>query len=242
MDPTMSGASVIPLMPGDEMQSFTPNSPNANFEPFMTFVLRQVAAGLNMPYELLVKDFSKTNYSSARAALMEAWRFFRGKRKWLSDNFCTPAYILWLEERVNAGKIDGLTPTEFYANWYAYARCRWIGPGRGWIDPVKEALAAELRMDNNISTLEDECAEQGGDWEEKLEQRAFERRRMTELGIPLPELLTPSPPPRTVAQPDPVEPVQPGTPTDEPAQGNARGKTTRRDMVNQLALEISDAP
>ena len=38
-------------------------------------------------------------------------------------------------------------------------------------------------MDTGISTLEDECAEQGKDWEETLEQRARERDRMAKLGL-----------------------------------------------------------
>ena len=48
-------------------------------------------------------------------------------------------------------------------NMSFYSRAKWIGPGRGWIDPVKEADAAQIRMDTFISTLEDECAEQGKD-------------------------------------------------------------------------------
>ena len=72
---------------------------------------------------------------------------------------------------------------DFYTNRFAYTRAKWIGPGRGWIDPVKEAQAAQIRMDAGISTLEDECAEQGLDWEEVLEQRARERSRMEELGL-----------------------------------------------------------
>ena len=46
-------------------------------------VLRHIGTGLNIPLELLMKDFSKTNYSSARAALIEAWRFFNGRRSWI---------------------------------------------------------------------------------------------------------------------------------------------------------------
>jgi capsid protein len=113
-----------------------------------------------------MKDFSRTNYSSARAALIEAWRFFRGRRAWISTYWARPVFELWLEEAVNLGMVDA---PDFYQNKAAYCRCRWIGPGRGWIDPVKEATAAQIRMDNNLSTLEAECAEQGLDWEESLE-------------------------------------------------------------------------
>ncbi|SER57355.1 hypothetical protein SAMN05216548_12625 [Faunimonas pinastri] len=58
--------------------------------------------------------------------------------------------------------------------------------GRGWIDPVKEANAAKIRMDIGISSLEDEAAEQGRDWREEMEQQARENAYADELGIPRP--------------------------------------------------------
>jgi len=176
----LKGGAVMPLYPGDKISSFAPNRPSDKFAPFVNAMNRHVAASLNMPYELLLKDFSQTNYSSARAALLEAWRFFNGRRKWLSDHWAQPVYELWLEEAVDAGLIDA---PGFYGHRRAYARTAWIGPGRGWVDPVKEAKAAQIRMDIGVSTLERECAEQGLDWEDVLEQRARERKRMAELGL-----------------------------------------------------------
>jgi lambda family phage portal protein len=185
----LKGAAVLPLFPGDKMSPFTPTRPNGVYGQFVDNVLGHIAVGLNMPPELLTKNFSKMNYSSARAALMEAWRFFIGRRKWLVDLWATPVYELWLEEAINAGLIEGVTPEQYYANRYAFSSCKWIGPGRGWIDPVKEATASKIRMENYLSTLEMECAEQGLDWEEVLEQRAAERALMGELHLPLPEVM-----------------------------------------------------
>jgi lambda family phage portal protein len=173
---------ILPLMLGEKVASFAPARPSTSYEPFTTTVFRHIATGLHIPYELLMKDFSKTNYSSARAALLEAWRFFTGKRNWLGLNFYQPAYELWLEEQVSAGEIDA---PGFYENWDAYCCARWVGPGRGWVDPYKEAQAADMRMDIGVSTLQDECAEQGKDWEEVLEQRAYEQKRAKELGVEL---------------------------------------------------------
>lgn len=174
------GGAIINLPVGAKLSSFTPGRPNAAFEAFMLASLRHIAAGLNIPYELLVKDFSKTNYSSARAALLEAWRYFHGRRRWLMDTWLRPIYELWLEEAINAGRVEA---PDYYNNRYAYGRCKFIFSGRGWVDPVKEASAAAMRMDSFISTLEAECAEQGGDWEEILEQRAYEAKRMADLRL-----------------------------------------------------------
>lgn len=179
----LQGGAVLPLFPGDEVQPFAPARPATAFDAFTKSVLRHIAAGLNIPYELLLKDFSQTNYSSARAALLEAWRFFNGRRQWLATYWASPVYELWLEEAVNLGEVEA---PDFYQNRYAYSRCRWIGAGKGWVDPVKEAQAAELRMKIGVSTLEDECAEQGKDWREVAEQRASEAKFLRQHGLPLP--------------------------------------------------------
>jgi lambda family phage portal protein len=182
----LRGAGVFQMPPGSKLAPFLPTRPSDKFAPFIEAVIRHIGAGIGLPLELLLKDFSKTNYSSARAALLEAWRFFLGRRKWLEDCWCRPAYGLWLEEAVSNGTIDA---PGFYENRFAYSRCKWTWPGRGWVDPVKEGQAVELRLDTYQSTLEDECAEQGKDWEEVLEQRAVEFARMRELGLPVPQRL-----------------------------------------------------
>lgn len=176
----LKGAAVIPLPVGARLSSFTPGRPNPSFEAFMLATLRHIAAGLNLPYELLVKDFSKSNYSSARAALLEAWRYFLGRRRWLVDYWLRPIYELWLEEAINAGHVEA---PGYYDNRYAYSRCKFIFGGKGWVDPVKEAQAAVLRMAAGLSTLERECAEQGDDFEEVLDQQAIEKAMRQERGL-----------------------------------------------------------
>src|SRR6185437_5924639 len=66
----------------------------------------------------------------------------------------------------------------------AWLNADWIGPARGFIDPVKEAQASSLRIDGRISTLEREAAEQGQDWEQIIAQLARERQAMDDAGIP----------------------------------------------------------
>jgi lambda family phage portal protein len=213
--PQMEGGTFIPLYPGDKLTPFTPSRPAPQFSNFVEAVLRHIGVCLGMPYELVVKDFSKTNYSSARAALLEAWRFFMARRTWIAQYWCAPVYRLWLEEAVNAGMIEA---PGFYQNLSYYCRAKWIGPGRGWIDPVKEAEAAQVRMITQISTLEQECAEQGQDWNDVLEQLAVENARRKELNLPNPQELMPAPP--RGEKPEPTDEAAPGNqPTNQ--QGEA---------------------
>ena len=195
----MSSGGVVPLPPGTRINSVAPGRPNASFEAFMLATLRNIAAGMNIPYELLLKDFSKTSYSSARASMLEAWRYFNGRRRWLTDTWLRPVYELWLEEAVNTGHIEA---PDFYQNRYAYQRARFIFGGRGWVDPVKEATAAQIRMACGLSTLEKECAEQGEDYEEILDQQAIEFAMREERGLPQPSLQNGN----QAAQPDPQDP------------------------------------
>lgn len=220
------GAMLLPVPMGTKVSSVSPGRPSQNFEPFVTTLLRHISAGLNIPYELLLKDFSKTNYSSARAALNEAWRFFKGRRKWLATNWYAPVYALWLEEAVNAGIVDA---PDFYKNWEAYCRAFWIGDGRGYVDPLKEQQASRGRMEDNTSTLELECAEQGHDWEEILEQRARELQHMKKLeaeyGIKFPS------PTKQAAATDPLGAAE-GAGGDP---GGGQGKSGNADSQNAPA-------
>jgi lambda family phage portal protein len=176
------GGRIIPVKLGEKISSYKSERPNTNFDPFVTSLFRHIAAGLHIPYELLLKDFSKTNYSSARAALNEAWRFFRGRRKWIATYWLAPVYRLFLEELVSLKLVD-IELDDFYANWEAYTRCLWIGDGRGYVDPLKEQQASRGRMEDGTSTLEIECAEQGLDWEEIQEQIAVELKFRADLEV-----------------------------------------------------------
>lgn len=223
----LSGAAVIPLPAGAKLSPFTPGRPNQAFEAFMLAVLRHIAAGMNMPYELLLKDFSKTNYSSARAALLEAWRYFNGRRRWLTDCWLKPIYELWLEEAVNAGEIDA---PGYYENQYAYNRCRFIFGGKGWVDPVKEAQAAVLRMNAGLSTMEAECAEQGLDYEEVLDQQAVEKRMKEERGLST-EQVKLTKPKATTDQPD-----QQGAASNEEDDEDESGEKSTAAFHETLAM------
>ena len=95
-----------------------------------------------------------------------------------------PIYAAWLEEAINRGIITlPQGAADFAEAKAAYCSAKWIGPGRGWVDPHKEATAATERLAAGLSTLERECAEQGEDYLETIQQRARERKEMFALGL-----------------------------------------------------------
>ncbi len=183
----LNGIRIPRLYVGERMNMTTPTRPAVAFASFEQAALRNVAAALGISYEQLAMDWSQTNYSSARAALNEVWKFLTARRTTFAEQTARQVYAAWLEEAIDIGDID-LPPEapDFREAKAAYTRCKFIGPGRGWVDPVKEAQGAQARMEIGVSTLQDEAAEQGHDWEEVLEQRKKEIDKMEELGIPKP--------------------------------------------------------
>lgn len=167
----------MPVFPlGDEPKLATASKDVTSFEPFVRAIIRLIAASLGVTYEELSMDYSQTNYSSARAAMIHAWNDTVAFMGTIEAQLVRPFFVAWLEEAFDEGYIvPPAGAPDFYDAVDAYAAGRWLGPGRGYIDPTKEILAAAARIEAGISTLEDECAEQGKDYEEVMDQQAIER-------------------------------------------------------------------
>lgn len=182
---SLAGGARMPVLPfGDEIQMQTASRDVASFDAFVRANIRLIAASLGVTYEELSMDYSQTNYSSARAAMVHAWAETLSLSAILEAQIVRPFYVAFLEEAFDRGYLTAPAGApDFYDAIDAYAEAKWIGPGRGYIDPTKEIDAAAARIEAGISTLEDECADQGKDWEEVLEQRARELAREAELGL-----------------------------------------------------------
>jgi lambda family phage portal protein len=183
-----NGARVPTLAPGEQITTVSAQHPHNNFADFAHEMLGLYAAALGVSREQVTQDWSRTNYSSARAALMESWKTLMRRRHDFGTNFATPIYALWLREAMELGQLPlPQGAPDFIEASAAYARCKWLGPARGWIDPTKEPAGAVLRMEAGISTLEQEAAEQGVDWEEVADQRAIEQQAYEERNLPPPK-------------------------------------------------------
>lgn len=187
------GAKIPHLFPGEELKMVSPNHPNKAFEAFESAMLRHIARGLGLSYEQLSGDYTKTTYSSARTSMMEAWNFVLSKRTSFASKLATNIFRLWMDEAVSRGIValpGSMTVEDYFANRSAWTNCSWIGQGRGNVDEVKAARANDINLANGSTTLQKVAAENGEDWEQVLEQRARELKKMEELGIPVPENYT----------------------------------------------------
>ena len=154
----MGNGSVLALNPGESVEVANPGRPNTAFDPFVTSILRQIGASLEIPYEILIKHFT-ASYSASRAAILQAWQHFLARRKWLVDNFCQPIYEEWLTEAVAKGRINlpGFFSDQLIKQ--AWARAEFFGSSIPQIDPLKEVNAAIARVENGFSTRSKEARE-----------------------------------------------------------------------------------
>lgn len=177
--------------PGEKPYILENKRPSNNFPPFVEIIQRALAAMLGIPYESLTKDFSKTNYSSMRAALNEAWKLYLFYRRWFARLYTQPIWEMVIEEAYLrnflgiADDMDSLNPAfGFYEGRQYWCSASWIGPAKGFIDPVKEIQATILALDNRLMTYAEAWAERGGDFADALPVMEEELTALGKLAKP----------------------------------------------------------
>ena len=184
----IDGVKMPHLFPGTKLNLKPMGTPGGVGTDFEESLLRHTAAALGLSYEQFSRDYSKTNYSSARASMGETWKFMQGRKKAVADRMAKAIYVLWLEEEINAGNIP-LPPGKNASLFYdpvmreALTCCDWIGASRGQIDELKETQSAVMRINSGLSTYEKECARLGEDYRRIFRQAAREKKLMEKHGI-----------------------------------------------------------
>lgn len=207
----INGVKLPILFPEDEIGVLQPHNQPSNHDQFKDGLMRQNARGWGMSFEEASGDFSKTSYSSARAAMQMAWQYVQAKRAAIADKLATQMFRLWFDEAVVRGAIplpDGVEywPDNSVANSQRFSwltKCNWIGSGKIVIDEYKQAKSNEIALGTHQSALADILAENGMDIETLLDEHVRTRQMFEERGLPLPEYLG-GVPRGTIQQDDPV--------------------------------------
>lgn len=182
-DPQMAPGNVIRLKPGEDVVLGNPNIPTAGFEIFSKTIIKQIGAGLELPYDVLVKEFN-SSYSASKGAMEEAWEAIKMRRAWFVSDFCQPVYEVWLAEAVALGRIKA--PGFFDDPLIRAAWCgtRWDGPAQTHLDPKKEAEANIMLVQNGWKTNEQITREfYGENWEENM-RRLKQENELKDKGCP----------------------------------------------------------
>lgn len=178
----LAPGAIYNLPPGKKVETVNPLRSNAQFESFVNTCIMTIASSMGIPKEVLVKKY-ESNYTAARAALLDFWRTVRVYRTKFNTSFNQPVYEQWLSEAVATGRIDAPRFFDDPAVRQAWCGCLWMGASMGHVDPLKEVNAATVRIANNITTQEQEASEyNGNNFDEIMKQRKKEVAMQRELG------------------------------------------------------------
>jgi lambda family phage portal protein len=171
--------NLLLTMPGGwKMSQLEAEQPSGTYGEFKRELLNEISRCLNMPYNIAAANSSGYNYASGRLDHQTYFMSIRVDQSRLESVVLDPLLAAWFDEAV---LIPGLLPAGLgpIAEWPH----QWFWDGHEHVDPAKEANAQATRLKSHTTTLADEFARHGLDWETQLRQRAKELTLMRELGL-----------------------------------------------------------
>ena len=166
-------------MPGGwKMAQMQAEQPSTTSGEFKHELLNEIARCLNMPFNVAAGNSSGYNYASGRLDHQTYYKAIRVDQSNLERIILDRILAAWLDE---AALLPGLLPDGLgpFAQWPH----QWFWDGQEHVDPAKEANAQATRLASHTTTLADEYAKRGQDWETQLRQRAKEIALMSQLGL-----------------------------------------------------------
>ncbi len=168
-------------MPGGwKMSQLHSEQPATTYAEFKREILNEIARCLNMPRNVAAGDSSAYNYASGRLDHQTYHKSIRVEQSQLGRVVLDRILHAWLREAI---LIEGYLPNSLRTLDSTFEH-QWFWDGHEHVDPAKEANAQKIRLANHTTTLANEYARQGRDWEAELKQRAKELALMRELGLP----------------------------------------------------------
>lgn len=208
------------LPPGEKFNFHAPNRPNAALDPFMRHMLREVAAAVGVSYESLSRDYSQSNYSSSRLALLDDRDTWRVLQQWWVRSFREPLHREWLRAAVLARSVQGISLEAYGNDMQRYEAVRFKPRGWSWVDPTKEVeayKAAELAGYITKTQIIAQTAN-GLDIEDVINERRRELDMLKAADIETDTTTPAAPPAPAPTPPPPPDDAEDDTPQEPPAR------------------------
>lgn len=196
---------VARLYPGEKAEAFSHTRPSQQISPFRQMLRGDIAAALRIPSRFLDRDVSRANYSSMRADMLDTDRLLAPVREWYGHATAGRLYKKVLPYLAIKAGIPVPKNTGY----------RLLPDGQPYVDPEKDARAAQLLIGAGLTTYEKEVGKRGEDYRKVWAQRAKENAEAAALGLTLDLSSTNAPAPESTVGKVPVD--ESGTPV--PSQG-----------------------
>ena len=179
MDTIQLERNMLLTMPGGwKMAQVDPKQPVTTYGEFKREILNEIARCLSIPFNIAAGNSSGYNYASGRLDHQTYYKSLKVDQTFIEQTVLDRILERWLREwsLVSKTKVDACD-----------CHHMWFWDGHEHVDPAKEANAQEKRLKNHTTTLANEYAKQGKDWESELRQCAKEKDLMEKLGLTVDE-------------------------------------------------------
>lgn len=190
MDTIPLERNMLLTVPGGwKMGQVKAEQPTSTYKDFKAEILGELARCLSMPFNIAAGNSSGYNYASGRLDHQTYFKSIRVEQSHLCSTVLDRLFERWLREAV---RMDDRIPRSARRDDFRSTHL-WFWDGFEHVDPLKEANAQGARLQNHTTTLAEEFAKKGRDWESELRQRAKETALMKDLGLVVPEVSTSEP-------------------------------------------------
>jgi lambda family phage portal protein len=162
------------LNPGESIETFKPDVPGPQFDPFAKFMVRLIAIGMGTTYEYLMQDYSNMSFSSSKTNLMDTTLTLQEWQRFIKVKFCDRVFPVWVAKRMESGRLG--------FNKQAYDRVIWNQPAKLGVDPQADSAANVQNLSAGLDTYANLLQERGiHDWKAHLAQKADEVAHIQKL-------------------------------------------------------------
>jgi lambda family phage portal protein len=170
----------ISLDPGEDWKPSAPADLGGQYQAFMKQQNMTIAAGLNIPYEYLVMDWSAVNDRTGRMFLEELKRWCRSiQDHYLIPQLLDPTWVMFIDAAILSGAIElprGMDINELYD-------VEWAGDPWPYINPETDVNAAIKAIEAGIESREAVVSARGGSAARIDRQNAKDNERVDSLGL-----------------------------------------------------------
>jgi capsid protein len=160
----MAPGLILRLRPGQEAKVLGTNAiPGEGYVQHFKLTLQSIGAVVGLPLILILLDAAETNFSGWRGAMDQAKIGFVCEQYIQEVTFCRPAYVdnvrRWIQEDPEVAAAYRLVGERIFEHGWHY-------PGWPYVQPLQDAQAGMVRVNNGQSSPRRVAAENGDDFDE----------------------------------------------------------------------------
>ena len=157
---------------GDPEHDFTfasPTTPHAQYVPFLQYDGQLIAAGMGIPYEVLIHLFTNGSYTAQRTARMDFYHLLLDEHSWRTRVFNQRVWNVEISQAVRDGRLP--VPPVDSNGFSLFNEVTWSLPHMLEIDTGKEVAAQKEQWQLGTGSFEQFAAERQTTREQMLEAK-----------------------------------------------------------------------